>query len=199
MLDSSLSRQTLSIRDLKGYLAKNQVSPERLAEDVQLSHMTIRRWLKRKDDAVIPEKYYPLLSPVLARQVAPKSELASPFPSSFTVDSLMTEIEKSGQQFKDVKSLERDIDTKLKSARIDRIFFDYSKTLLAAIKSPKTSLKKKAIAVGALIYFISPIDLIPDHIPVVGYLDDLAVLSLAVNSLASGESETPIEKRLLKA
>lgn len=198
MLDSSVTRQTLSIRDLKGYLAKHQVSPEKLAQDVQLSHMTIRRWLRRKDDDLIPEKYYALLSPVLARRVAQRPDQASPFPSSFNVDSLMNEIEKSGQQFKDVQSLERDVATKLKSARIDRIFFNYSKSLLAAIRSPKTSLKKKAIAVGALIYFISPIDLIPDDIPVVGYLDDLAVLSLAVNSLASGESETPAEKRLVQ-
>jgi uncharacterized membrane protein YkvA (DUF1232 family) len=199
MQDFSSNQQTLLVRDVKGHLAKHQISPEKLALETQLAHTTIRRWLRRDDDEVIPGKYYALLAPVLARQVAPKIAPSSPFPSSFTVDSLMTEIEKSGQQFKDVKSLEKDVATKLKSARIDRIFADYSKTLLSAIKSPKTSLKKKAIAVGALIYFISPIDLIPDHIPVVGYLDDLAVLSLAVNSLTSGESELLAEKRLLKA
>jgi len=34
---------------------------------------------------------------------------------------------------------------------------------------------------GALIYFISPIDVIPDFIPVVGYVDDLAVITLALS------------------
>ena len=33
------------------------------------------------------------------------------------------------------------------------------------------------LAIAALIYFVSPIDLIPDFIPVVGYLDDVAVIS----------------------
>jgi len=33
--------------------------------------------------------------------------------------------------------------------------------------------------VGALIYLLSPIDLIPDAIPVIGYLDDAAVLAFA--------------------
>jgi uncharacterized membrane protein YkvA (DUF1232 family) len=36
---------------------------------------------------------------------------------------------------------------------------------------------------GGLLYFILPVDLIPDFIPIVGYLDDLAVLTTIVNSL----------------
>jgi uncharacterized membrane protein YkvA (DUF1232 family) len=34
----------------------------------------------------------------------------------------------------------------------------------------------RVVAAGSAGYFISPIDLIPDHIPVIGYLDDAAVL-----------------------
>ena len=33
--------------------------------------------------------------------------------------------------------------------------------------------------IGALIYFLSPVDLIPDIIPGVGYLDDVAVVGVA--------------------
>ncbi len=36
---------------------------------------------------------------------------------------------------------------------------------------------------GGLLYFILPADLIPDFIPLVGYLDDLAVLATIMNSL----------------
>ena len=44
---------------------------------------------------------------------------------------------------------------------------------------PNVSPKEKAIIIGALGYFILPIDLIPDGIPVVGYSDDLAALLAA--------------------
>jgi uncharacterized membrane protein YkvA (DUF1232 family) len=36
---------------------------------------------------------------------------------------------------------------------------------------------------GGLLYFIVPLDLIPDYIPVVGLLDDFAVLLVIINSL----------------
>ncbi len=34
---------------------------------------------------------------------------------------------------------------------------------------------------GALLYVLSPIDLIPDFIPVIGYLDDAAVIAFCLN------------------
>jgi uncharacterized membrane protein YkvA (DUF1232 family) len=42
-----------------------------------------------------------------------------------------------------------------------------------------------ALALGAVIYFVSPIDLIPDVIPVAGYIDDAAVIGLVIASLAN--------------
>ncbi len=36
---------------------------------------------------------------------------------------------------------------------------------------------------GGLLYFIIPLDLIPDYIPIVGLLDDFAVLSAIINSM----------------
>lgn len=39
--------------------------------------------------------------------------------------------------------------------------------------------------IGSLIYFLSPIDLIPDFIPVVGFIDDIAVLGLVFNQVKS--------------
>ena len=43
----------------------------------------------------------------------------------------------------------------------------------------------KAIAIGALIYLISPIDAIPDVIPVLGLTDDVSIIGLAVAKLAT--------------
>jgi uncharacterized membrane protein YkvA (DUF1232 family) len=42
---------------------------------------------------------------------------------------------------------------------------------------------RKSIIVGALIYFITPIDLIPDFVPLFGYLDDLGVIMATVKFL----------------
>lgn len=50
-------------------------------------------------------------------------------------------------------------------------------------KSDKVSLKDKAIVVGALGYFILPGDLIADIIPILGFTDDIAVMTLAIRSL----------------
>ena len=39
------------------------------------------------------------------------------------------------------------------------------------------------IIAGGLLYFIVPLDLIPDYIPLIGLLDDFTVLSAIINSL----------------
>jgi uncharacterized membrane protein YkvA (DUF1232 family) len=39
-----------------------------------------------------------------------------------------------------------------------------------------------ALAIGAIAYFVSPVDLIPDFIPVAGYVDDAAVIALVIAS-----------------
>jgi uncharacterized membrane protein YkvA (DUF1232 family) len=44
---------------------------------------------------------------------------------------------------------------------------------------------RKAIVVAALIYFITPIDSIPDITPLVGYLDDLGVISAVLKYMGS--------------
>ena len=45
-----------------------------------------------------------------------------------------------------------------------------------SLKSPETPWHANALAALALVYALSPIDLIPDFIPVLGYLDDLIIL-----------------------
>lgn len=52
--------------------------------------------------------------------------------------------------------------------------------LYYAADNPATPLWAKGVIYGALGYFISPIDAIPDFTPVVGYSDDLGVLVAAI-------------------
>ncbi len=44
---------------------------------------------------------------------------------------------------------------------------------------------RKSIVLGALVYFIVPIDSIPDLAPLVGYLDDLGVITAVIKYLGS--------------
>jgi uncharacterized membrane protein YkvA (DUF1232 family) len=57
--------------------------------------------------------------------------------------------------------------------------------LYYAAQKPSTPVWAKGVIVGALGYFISPIDAIPDLTPLVGYSDDLGVLTLAVATVAA--------------
>ena len=44
---------------------------------------------------------------------------------------------------------------------------------------------RKTIVVAALVYFIMPIDAIPDISPLIGYLDDLGVITAVIKYLGS--------------
>lgn len=62
----------------------------------------------------------------------------------------------------------------------------FGKDILALfnyLRDSFVSWHRKAIVVGALIYFISPIDTIPDLAPLFGYLDDLGVITAVMKFL----------------
>jgi uncharacterized membrane protein YkvA (DUF1232 family) len=64
----------------------------------------------------------------------------------------------------------------------------FAKDILALfnyMRDPVVSWHRKAIVVAALIYFISPIDTIPDITPLIGYLDDLGVITALMKYLGS--------------
>lgn len=52
--------------------------------------------------------------------------------------------------------------------------------LYLASRDPRVPWHAKAMAVCVVAYALSPIDLIPDFIPVLGYLDELVVLPLGI-------------------
>lgn len=70
--------------------------------------------------------------------------------------------------------------------------------LYYATTSADTPIHAKAVAVAALAYFISPIDAIPDAIPVGGYSDDLAVLITALATIAPYITEDVTQKAQAK-
>lgn len=53
-------------------------------------------------------------------------------------------------------------------------------TLWIAARDPRTPLAAKVIAIVIAAYALSPIDLIPDFVPVLGYLDDIVIVPLGI-------------------
>ena len=73
--------------------------------------------------------------------------------------------------------------------------------LYYTVQSDKVSRKDKAIIIGALGYLISPLDVMPDAIPIVGLADDMAVpvyVLKKVWSLVSDEAREKAKNKMLQ-
>jgi len=56
--------------------------------------------------------------------------------------------------------------------------------LYYAVQNPETPKWARRVVYGALGYFVLPLDAVPDLAPLVGYTDDLAVMSAALATVA---------------
>lgn len=62
----------------------------------------------------------------------------------------------------------------------------FIKLLARLMRDPRVSMLDRAIVGGVLAYFVSPVDFIPDLVlPVVGHLDDIYLLALALSRLVN--------------
>ncbi len=73
-------------------------------------------------------------------------------------------------------------------AKLERVGkkISFAKDILALfryMRDENVSWHRKAIVVAGLIYFISPVDAIPDITPLIGYLDDLGVITALLKYL----------------
>ena len=70
--------------------------------------------------------------------------------------------------------------------------------LYYTLQSDKVSTADKAIIIGALGYLISPLDVIPDAIPIAGLTDDLAVVIYVLKKVWDSVDETIQQKAKAK-
>ena len=73
--------------------------------------------------------------------------------------------------------------------------------LYYTLQSDKVSTTNKAMIIGALGYLISPIDVVPDAIPIAGLADDLGVLVFVLKKVwtdVDPEIQVKAKKRLSK-
>lgn len=66
-----------------------------------------------------------------------------------------------------------------------RKIWDKVQALYQMIIDPNASWKSKALAIGSLVYLISPLDAIPDVIPLLGLTDDVGVIVATMVILAN--------------
>ncbi|MGD2216379.1 MAG: DUF1232 domain-containing protein [Gemmatimonadales bacterium] len=55
--------------------------------------------------------------------------------------------------------------------------------LTRLLRDPRVSGADKGLLAAAIAYTLTPIDLIPDFLPIIGQLDDLFILALAIDRL----------------
>ncbi|CAN5805223.1 hypothetical protein BH23ACT5_BH23ACT5_11760 [soil metagenome] len=68
------------------------------------------------------------------------------------------------------------------------------KLLGRLVRDPRVPRRSKLLVGGVLVYMASPVDLIPDAIPVVGLADDLLLAAYAVNHLLSTTGEEVVSE-----
>jgi len=62
------------------------------------------------------------------------------------------------------------------------------------LKDARVPTAEKALFVAAIVYFISPIDLIPDIFPFIGQVDDIYVMALTLLRLVNRTDETVVRE-----
>ena len=184
------------------------MSFEEIAPIFGISNMTLRRWGKSKKDAllsksrqaVIREGVYQLLIDGRVKSDSKNVEaILKDMPSksfesaikSLGVDDLMggenlahqdrlamvlAQIGHNSAHMSEVKKQQSNI---IKFKKFGKSWSNYITTLIRVIRSREIHPLDKFVAYGALFYLIWPFDLIPDSIPIIGYLDDFAFLAVA--------------------
>ena len=199
----------MDYKQLKTILDETGLSPERLSSRLGISNLTYRRWLKRPSSEAVPKEYertiaggiYQLLS---EGQLSHDSKTVGDFVEHHLPEFFQAVIgqfkvtedtftEKSPHQDKVTSVLLHIGNSKRARQRVDASTMKVQKfaawglawkdritVLTKAIGSKKLTAVDKLVAYGALFYLILPFDLIPDTIPVFGYVDDFGILGFAV-------------------
>ena len=194
-------------------LAEAKLSPEELGTRLGISGMTIRRWTVMDKNKDIPHRHISNIIEGLHQLIlegrlqadskvmnqilqgyrprsfdaAMKNLGASPLDVSSENNQnqmvkFLVEIGMNGTHKSFVEMNQKKVESFEKGGKEWSVKI---RKLLKIIRLRELALVEKCIAFGALFYLITPFDLIPDHIPVIGLLDDFGIISLAVGYYAT--------------
>lgn len=204
----------MTFSQLLAILDQTHLSPEQLAPPLGIANMTLRRWRKEPKDKIIPKAYertiiegiYQLIvdgylsieSPEVQNAIASCTSLSFQAIihnfgiSTDTLDSqtnhedkLSIALSQIGMSEKRKKQVDKSEDKIISMKKLGNEWSRRITLLLKAIHTHELTLIDKLVAYGALFYLINPIDLIPDHIPVLGLVDDFGILGFAITYYVS--------------
>jgi uncharacterized membrane protein YkvA (DUF1232 family) len=190
-------------------LKETDMTPEQLGERLGIAGMTLRRWADLPAKDPVPSLYehaiYETVYELMAEgKLSTDAEIVKHVLKEDKNHSIMAAIQSLGISKDFLATADQSTDSLVdgmmqignnekKQASVNRSkekIFSYQKlgtewkyrvqTLYKAITSDELSRFEKFAAYGALFYLISPFDLIPDHIPVFGLLDDYVILGIVV-------------------
>jgi uncharacterized membrane protein YkvA (DUF1232 family) len=72
----------------------------------------------------------------------------------------------------------------------------YLRIAVGLLGDPRVPASRKLLVAGAFGYAVSPLDLVPDRIPLVGIFDDVIVVALAVDAFLAGVPDDVLDERL---
>lgn len=103
------------------------------------------------------------------------------------MSNLNTDQEKKAQELRDklAKDFKEEEAVEFAQTYKDKSWFEDFSILLKMFQDPDYSLssKTKMLIMGTLAYVILPIDVVPDFIPIIGWLDDIFILGYTTKSL----------------
>lgn len=201
---------TMKVNQISKLIKDTGLSPERLAGYFQVSNMTLRRWLKKPITYKIPSQYETnlhqgILTLVRDGLLPKENEIvleSYDFMQTLSTKNSFMMMDLSVEQFeKGLQDEEGTVDLCLKLGQKEESlsyiqnneeklkeyegkstsFAEKISTLWNVLKSTDVQRTHKYVAIGALFYLLFPFDFIPDAIPGVGFLDDIAVLTIAVD------------------
>ena len=88
------------------------------------------------------------------------------------------------EDLKNVLENEHKLYEKIKGTQLENVLEDI-KAMYELLKNPMEEWKSKIVAVATLAYVIAPVDVIPDLMPALGFVDDVGFVMLAMASLGS--------------
>jgi len=191
-----------------GLLNEAGLSPEDLAQWVSVSNSTYRRWLKAPSSDEFPQEYEASVAAGIYKLLDNKSLsydsarvnkfVEGNMPEFFQAavgrlnstgdlfsensthqDKITAVLSNLGNSSKIRSQVDKSSKKILKFAEWGAAWKFRIKLLTKVVASKELSLVDRLVAYGALFYLILPFDLIPDSIPVFGYVDDFGILGFA--------------------